>query len=587
MSNWNLSPFYASETQWDEDFKVFQNEIPKLSQHKGTLHTKEGLKSFYEFEESLTKLFYRLYGYIHLKSDLNLKDQALQGKNQNMMSMIAKLNQLSSFVSPELIALGYDHVMSLLEGDKFLESYRFPLQKLFHQQAHVLDEAREGLLANFSAARRIPSTLHQALSIIDREDEVVTFKDGSTQKVGSSNWSSLIAKLPDAEDRKKVFEATFKRYYDNKSAYAATYQLVLMNLKASVESRGYSSALEAALFGNNIPVSVFHNLKDVAYEHTEPIKRYQNIRKKYLNLETYHSYDRFMTLVEDSNTYSYETAKSLFIDALEGYDPEFVANQKTALEDGFVDAYPKDGKRTGAYSSGLYGFHPYILLNHDDTLSSAMTLAHEAGHSAHTIFSNEAQPMAISDYTIFVAEIASTFNEQVLQDHMIKIAKTKEDKIVLLETAINRIMATFYRQTLFATYEFEANEKMAKGEPITSNSLSQIMIDLYKHYYDIDIKEEVYKPYVWAYIPHLFHTPFYVYQYATSYAASFKIYSDVKAGKPGAMENYKKMLKSGGSQYPVDQAKLAGADLTTKEPFLAVVERLHTLLDELELALKQ
>jgi oligoendopeptidase F len=195
--------------------------------------------------------------------------------------------------------------------------------------------------------------------------------------------------------------------------------------------------------------------------------------------------------------------------------------------------------------------------------------------------------MAISDYTIFVAEIASTFNEQVLQDHMIKIAKTKEDKIVILETAINRIMATFYRQPLFATYEYEANEKMAKGEPITSNSLSQIMIDLYKHYYDIDIKEEVYKPYVWAYIPHLFHTPFYVYQYATSYAASFKIYSDVKAGKPKAMENYKHMLKSGGSQYPVDQAKLAGADLTTKEPFLAVVERLHTLLDELELALKQ
>jgi oligoendopeptidase F len=488
-------------------------------------------------------------------------------------------------VNPELISLGYDHVMSLIEGDEFLETHRFPLTKLFHQQAHVLDEAREGLLANFSSARRIPSSLHQALSIIDRTDETVTLSDGRTLKVGSSNWSSLIGQLSDAEDRKKVFEATFKRYYDNKSAYAATYQLVLLQLKSNVESRGYKSALDAALFGNNIPVDVFHNLKDVAYEHTQPIKRYQAIRKKHLNLENYRSYDRFMTLVKDENTYTYEQSRHLFFDALSGYDEEFVNYQKQALDDGFVDAYPKDGKRTGAYSSGLYGFHPYILLNHDDTLSSVMTLAHEAGHSAHTMFSNAAQPMPISNYTIFVAEIASTFNEQILQDHLLAISKTKEDKIVLLETAINRIMATFYRQTLFATYEFLANERVAKGEPITSDALSQIMIDLYKHYYDIDIKEEIYKPYVWAYIPHLFHTPFYVYQYATSYSASFKIYSDVKANKPHAMENFKAMLKSGGSAYPVDQAKLAGADLTTKAPFLAVVDRLNELLDQLELAL--
>lgn len=585
MSQWNLSPFYTSESDWDRDFELFQNDIQTLSTFKGTLHTKEGLKAYYIYDEALTKKFYRLYGYIHLKSDLNLKDQILSGKNQHMSMSISKLTQLSSFVNPELISLGYDRVMSLIESDDFLETHRFPLKKLFHQQAHVLDEAREGLLANFSSARRIPSSLHQALSIIDRTDEIVTLSDGRTLPVGSSNWTSLIGQLSDSEDRKKVFEATFKRYYDNKSAYAATYQLVLLQLKSNVESRGYTSALDAALFGNNIPVDVFHNLKDVAYEHNQPIKRYQAIRKKYLNLENYRSYDRFMTLVKDENTYTYEQSRQLFFDALSGYDEEFVNYQKQALDDGFVDAYPKNGKRTGAYSSGLYGFHPYILLNHDDTLSSVMTLAHEAGHSAHTMFSNAAQPMAISNYTIFVAEIASTFNEQILQDHLLSISKTKENKIVLLETAINRIMSTFYRQTLFATYEYLANERVAKGEPITSDALSQIMVDLYKHYYDIDIREEIYKPYVWAYIPHLFHTPFYVYQYATSYSASFKIYSDVKANKPHAMENFKAMLKSGGSQYPVDQAKLAGADLTTKVPFIAVVERLNELLDQLEQAL--
>jgi oligoendopeptidase F len=294
-----------------------------------------------------------------------------------------------------------------------------------------------------------------------------------------------------------------------------------------------------------------------------------------------------MKLAKDDTKYPFETARNIFFEAIAHMDPKFVSHQKEALKDGFVDAYPQEGKRTGAYSSGLYGFHPYILLNHDETLDAVFTLAHEAGHSAHTLFSNENQPMAMADYTIFVAEIASTFNEHVLLDYLIKKATTKEQKIDLLESALDGIMATFYRQTLFATYEYEANKLVEQGVPITYQSLSKIMIDLYKHYYDLDITEENGKEYVWAYIPHLFYTPFYVYQYATSYSASLKIYDNVKKGVPHAMENYLGLLKSGGSDFPVNQAAKAGADLTDKKTFMAVIERFKDLIDQLEKVLEE
>ncbi|MFP4178334.1 MAG: M3 family oligoendopeptidase, partial [Acholeplasmataceae bacterium] len=470
--------------------------------------------------------------------------------------------------------------------DDFLRDYAFPLKKLFFQQKHVLSAEQERILANFQATRNIPTSLYQALAIVDAEDEKVVLSNQEEVTVTQSNYRSLLTRLKNADDRRIVFEAAFKRYYANKTAFAAVYNLVLMQQKANYRSRNHDSALDAALFKNNIPTAVFHNLKDVAYENTGPLKRYIALRKKHLGLKEYHTYDRFMKLAEDPNTYDFATAKRLFFRAIEGMDPNYVRYQRSALEDGFVDALPAEGKRTGAYSSGFYGFHPFILLNHDETLSSVFTLAHEAGHSAHSMLANDHQPLATADYTIFVAEIASTFNEHVLLDDLVEHAETKDQKISLLESAINGILSTFYRQTLFATYEYRANELVRQGIPITADALSNIMIELYQHYYDLDIRKERYKPYVWAYIPHFFHTPFYVYQYATSYSASLKIYQNVRLNKPNAMQDFLGLLKSGGSDYPVNQAAKAGADLTKKETFLAVIDRLNELIDELERTLE-
>jgi len=585
--NWDLSPFYPNLEAWEKDLEKLPKMIDEMAAYKGKLSNFADFKAFHEKDEALTKFVYRLYGYIHLNSDLNLKDQEKAAKNQQMMIKFSELGQKTSWVSPEFISIGEEKINAFIAKDESLQKYAFGFKKLFLQQSHVLSDDKEQLLSNFSGMRSIPSNLHQALAIIDAKNETVTLSDGTKKEITSANFRSLIAEVPTAEDRKKVFEAAFKRYKDNKTAFAAAYHLVLQNLKANYKSRGYKSALEAALFGNNIPVDVYKNLIDAAYESNDSIKRYIKLRKKHLNLETYHTYDRFLPLIKDDTKYKYDEAKDLWFKALEGYDEEFVNQQHHALEDGYVDVLPKDGKRTGAYSSGLYGFHPYILLNHDDTLDSVFTLVHECGHSAHTLFSQANQPMATSSYTIFVAEVASTFNEHVLLDYLVKNAKTKSQKIALLEKALDGFMGTFFRQSLFATYEYKANELVEKGLPITDQSLSQIMIDLYKHYYDLDITAEEGKQYVWAYIPHLFHTPFYVYQYATSYSASLKIYEDVSNGKKDAMKRYKEMLKSGGSDYPVNQVAAAGADLTKKETFKAVTKRFDALLDQLEKALEE
>jgi len=587
MSTWDLSPFYPNLEAWENDLKKMPAHIEKLGSYKGKLSVFESFRQFYIDEEEATKLMYRLYGYIHLASDLNLKDTVKSAKNQQLMLMFSELGQKTSFVSPELISMGEQTVMDYVTRDDYLKTHKFEMEKLFLLQKHVLSTDQEKILANFGPTRNVPSSLYQALAIIDRQDEKITLSHGKEITVTQSNYRSLLAETADADDRRKIFEAAFKRYKDNRAAFASAYNMVLQQLAANYKSRNYESALDAALFGNNIPTSVYLNLKDVAYENTAPIKRYIALRKKHLKLEKYHTYDRFMKLAKDDTKYPFDQARNLFFEAIEKMDPYYVSHQKEALKDGFVDVYPQDGKRTGAYSSGLYGFHPYILLNHDETLDAVFTLAHEAGHSAHTLFSNENQPMAMADYTIFVAEIASTFNEHVLLDYLIQKATTKEQKIDLLESALDGIMATFYRQTLFATYEYEANKLVEQGVPITYQSLSKIMIDLYKHYYDLDITEENGKEYVWAYIPHLFYTPFYVYQYATSYSASLKIYDNVKKGVPHAMENYLGLLKSGGSDYPVNQAAKAGADLTDKQTFMAVIERFKDLIDQLEKVLEE
>ena len=585
--NWKLSNLYPTLNLWEKDYKKLEEIINTRGDFQGKLGEYDSFLKYYQVQKELAVLLLKVYQYAALLSDLDKKNTDNAARVQKMSYLMSKLDQVTAFESPELLGIGKETIDGFIERNETLKEYTFSIEKLFRNQEHVLDKKSESLLANYSQLSGQGSEVYSALSIADKVDKEVILSDGKKVVITSGNYRSYLADLESPLDRKIVFEAIFSQYRDHKNAYSQIYNTILQKDIAKMKSRNYSSSLESYLFTNDIPLEVYHNLVDVAKSNTAPIKRYYQLRKDYLGLDKHHTYDRFINLAESSSKFTYEEGKNLFFESIKHFSDDFQNKAHSALEDGYVDVFEKDGKQTGAYSFGAINEHPFILLNFDDTLNSVFTLAHEAGHSMHSLFSAEVQPVATQDYTIFVAEIASTFNEHNLLDYFIKNAKaTKEDKIMLLQQSIDDILGTFYRQTLFAAYELKAHEIAEKGEPITYETLSAIMIDLYKEFYDIDITEENGKQFVWAYIPHLFYTPFYVYQYSTSFAASLKLYEMVKED-PKNIEKHISLLQSGGNDFPVNQVKKTGIDLTTKEPFMAVVNRLNDLINELEVALKE
>ncbi|MGD9909044.1 MAG: oligoendopeptidase F [Candidatus Izemoplasmatales bacterium] len=584
---WDLTYLYQNDEAFQHDYKKALEIIEKLATFKGKLVNESAFKEYFLLQLEFEKVGLRAYQYAHLKSDLNKKDNASSAALQQVQLMFSKLSEAVAFEEPEVISLGKDKVFAFLANNQELKSFTFQFEKLFKRQEHILDDKSESLLATFSQTLSAGRELYSSLSVADIEHGDVMLDSGEIVTITNSNYRAFIKKSKSAEERKEIFESVFSYYEAHKNTYANIYKNVLDADYALMKARNYDSSLEKYLFNNQIPTSVYHSLANTARKNTEVIKKYMNLRKEFLGLEEYHTYDRFLDLASSDKEYSFEDAKKLFFDSIKDFPATFKDKAQEVLKEGFVDVFEQSGKRTGAYSSSMPDLHPFILLNFSGTLEDVFTVAHEAGHSIHSMFSAETQPSNLQDYTIFVAEVASTFNEHNLLDYFISSGQgSKEEKIALLQRAIDDILSTFYRQTLFAIYELEAHKLVENNQPITPDALSNIMISLYQEFYGLDITKEEVKQYVWAYIPHLFYTPFYVYQYATSFAASLKIYEDVKNKKEGAFEKYLNLLRSGGSKYPVVQLQEAGVDLTNEDAFLAVVNRMNELVNQLELELK-
>ncbi len=582
---WNLNLIYPSYADFLEELNSIETNILALEGLKGKLNTLEGFKTYDKENRELSEKISRSFCYAYMKYDLNQKDTKAAVDYQKVNQVYHDFNIRTSFITPELLAAGKETITRFLKEEPGLQVYEYTIDRLFRNQSYVLDEKSERLLANYNEALDGYNRLYDKLAVTDNASTTVTISTGETLSLNESNFQYYLGILENQEDRRIVFETIFKFYEAHKNTFAGIYDGIMQSELAEVKSRGFGSILESHLYGNAIPTEVFESLIQTAREHTEPLKRYCALRKKFFGLKTYHTYDRFLDFAKSDKEYTYEASKAMVLDACRSLGEDYYQHACRALESGRVSVYTTDGKRTGAYSTSLYKEGSFILLNHNDNLDSAFTIAHEAGHSIHSLYANETQDMLNANYAIFVAEIASTFNEQLFLDYIMQHSTSKEEKIVVLQRAIDNIVSTFYRQTLFANYEKLAHELVEQRIPVTAEELEKIMEELYLTYYGIDLKEEPYKNNVWAYIPHFFHTPFYVYQYATSFAASMAIYENVKKN-PESLKDYIKMLSMGGSAYPIEIVKTSGIDLTKPDAFLSVVERLDELTSELEKLLK-
>ncbi|GAB4337906.1 MAG: oligoendopeptidase F [Calditrichia bacterium] len=584
---WNLSDIYPNWEAWEKGYAELEKKMDEIASLKGTLKTgPEQLLKAQKLQDEMNILAYRVYRYPQLMRDTDTRNAEVSARLQKVQILFARFSTATSWIAPEMLEIPWETMKQWLDSTPELAPYRFGIEDLYRQQAHVLDEDKEKLLSYFSQFRSTPRVIYTELSTSDIKFPTVKLSDGSEVELTRGTYSKILATNRNQADRKLAFEKHYQVFADNQNTYAAIYNAVCQRDWAGARARNYNSCLEAALEGDNIPTTVYENLINTVKQNTAPLQRYMKLRKKALGLEEYHSYDGSIPLVDFDKTYPYEEAVKLVKESVKPLGKAYAEKLAKAVEGGWIDVFENPGKRAGAYSAGVYGVHPYMLLNYNETLDYVFTLGHELGHTMHTTLSNENQPFATSGYTIFVAEVASTFNERLLLDYMLSKTKDPKERIALIQQAIRGITGTFYFQTLLADFEYTVHKMVENGQPITAAALNNVMKDLAQAYYGDAIEHDELLNVVWARIPHIFRTPYYVYQYATCFASSAQLYQAVTTGskkeREAARERYLELLKSGGNDYPMNQLKKAGVDLTRPEPILAVIQQFDELVSLLE-----
>ena len=584
---WSLEDIYASWDAWDAALKEFETKLEGYKELRGTLAQGPArLLAAFRLDDELGRMAYRLWYYAGLSYDQDQRDNTSNARRQRAQIAFARQQEEASWFNPELLRMPIETVREWMTSNQDLAVYRFAIEKLYHQQEHVLDEKGERLLSLATRFVHTPHDAYSALSTADIKHPTITLSDGAQATLTYGQYRALLATNRNQADRALAFRAFHEVFESTANTYAALYNAVLQRDWYQAQARGYTTTLEAALHENNIPTAVVENLIGTTKHGTEPLRRYHRLRKRLLQLESYHAYDALIPLVEFDRRYTYTDVLEDIVESLAPLGREYQQKVRRAFVGRWIDVYENPGKRSGAYSAPVYGVHPYMLLNYNDTLDAVFTLAHELGHSMHTILADEHQPFVYANYTIFVAEVPSTLGEALFLDHRLARTTDERERIVLLQHAIDDLVGTFFSQVLFADYELEAHRFVERGEPVTADVLSRLFFDLYKRYYGDALDYDDQTRITWARIPHFYATPYYVYQYATCYASTAQIVNGMTSGSEDerreAVDRFLTLLKSGGSDYPMNLLQRAGVDLTTPEPVEAVVAQLDKRVSQLE-----
>ncbi|HRX15000.1 MAG TPA: oligoendopeptidase F [Spirochaetota bacterium] len=580
---WNIKKVYESIEQWQKDYSEIEKMIEKYDSLKGTAgNSVNKCLELIEFDLEVSRKIDKVYLYAHLLNDQDKTNDSGETLYQRAVTLFTKISEKSSFIVPEIQSLDDEILEKYLESQE-LTQYRFYLEKIIRFKPHTLPKESEEILA---MSGEVFSTAGKIFSQLDNADlrfgDIVNGK-GENIELSHGNFISLLHDC-DAAVRKNAFHQYYDAYDNHKYTLASSLSFSVKKDWLKARLRKYSSCREAALFTDNVPIAVYDNLIESVKKSGDVIKRYMSLRKKALNVKELHFYDTYVPIINDVDfCMGYKEAVETCVAAVSPLGADYASIMKEGLLGGWVDRYENRGKRSGAYSSGCYDSDPYILMNYDKTnINSLYTLMHEAGHSMHSYFSRQKQPYVYSDYTIFVAEVASTFNETLLSDYLLKkYADNKKMKAYILNREIDNIRGTLFRQTMFAEFEHLSHAEVEKGNPLTIDKFREIYRGLLEEYFGDSIVIDDTLELECLRIPH-FYSAFYVYKYATGISAAVSLASGVLQGKQGACDNYRQFLTLGGSMYPIEELKVAGVDMSRPDAVNSTLSRFKELVLEME-----
>lgn len=577
---WDLTPIYKDVDSWYEDYDLVSKEIKKVLDFKGNIvKSAKNLLDYIEFSMNLERKLYKLYYYAHLNFDSDTTNNEYQKMNGKIENLLAEYNKLDSFANPEMMKIDYNQIKEFYKEEPRLQEYEFLLEQLYRYKDHILNTEAESIISSFANINSTPEQVFEALTDSDLRFGKVKNDKGEDVELTESNYSSFIEST-NRDVRKEAFEMLLKTYSNYKNTIANTFAGNVEVLTTMAKLKKYSSSLEASLFDDNISTGVYNNLIDTVFNNLNVLYKYFDLKKEVLGLDEFHLYDQYNSLVPDcSKNYTFEEAKDLVLKALTVLGEDYVANLNKAFDERWIDVYNNKGKRTGAYSSGFYDTNPYVLLNFNGKFGDVSTLAHELGHSMHTYYSCHNNPYQYSSYKIFVAEVASTVNELLLKYYILNHTDDVNEKKYIINEMMNNFKSTIYRQTMFAEFERDMHALKEKGEVLTSQLLSDKYYELNKKYFGPNVVVDDVIRYEWERIPH-FYYDFYVYKYAIGLSCACYIADGILNNKPNALENYKKFLSSGGSDYPANELKIASIDVTKSEVVESAIKMFDNLIKQ-------